>query len=383
MDGALSISVQGLKLIAGFEGFRARSARLPDGSWVIGHGHTRTARAGLRISREDARLLLRYHDLPPVEAMLREHVLIPLTQNEFDALVSFAWNIGIDAFRASPVLSAINAGDRPEAAARMWRWRYGLAEGEHRLIDALARRRAAEISLFLTYPAGPVPVPGAFIRPVTDMADHKRPSGRAGQVTIAAHEPWPPDINRRLPVGEGVPEAAIRSVGDRMTRILGERDAGHEPVPGEDGPSIEEITRAIADLAAPPGKGPPNGVERRRLPRVPMEGQPLPEGQDAGIVDDLAPVVIDQGRVAALMEPGREERRRELIRDVSGSLPFAILSGLGLVGLFLGIRRLTASGAQGFAEPAAVWIGPLLALGGGLVFVMATYYLYLVLRGEE
>lgn len=154
----------GVELIKSFEGFRARATELPNGRWIVGFGHTRGARAGLRVTREEAELVLRHHDLRPIEDLITERVLTPLTQNEFDALVSFAFNIGADAFLESNVLVLLNSGERSQAAEGMSAWRKGRVDGEIRVIDALVRRRAAEKALFLEHPSGRIPVPGALLR---------------------------------------------------------------------------------------------------------------------------------------------------------------------------------------------------------------------------
>ncbi len=78
----------GVELIKTFEGFRPRAARLPDGRFVVGYGHTQSAREGVRIAEADAHALLIY-DLLTVEAAINEWVFAPLTQNQFDALVWF------------------------------------------------------------------------------------------------------------------------------------------------------------------------------------------------------------------------------------------------------------------------------------------------------
>ena len=87
-------SASGLELIKSFEGFRARAAELPNGTWIIGFGHTKSARSGLKVTRTDAEMVLRHHDLAPIEQLICERVYAPLAQNEFDALVSFVFNIG-------------------------------------------------------------------------------------------------------------------------------------------------------------------------------------------------------------------------------------------------------------------------------------------------
>lgn len=416
MGGPLRISAKGLGLVKGFEGFRPRASRLPDGRWIIGYGHTRTARPGLMVSRPDAELLLRYSDLPPIEALIRDEVLAPLTQNEFDALVSFAWNIGPGAFQASTVLAHINAGDRLAAAADMWLWRKGRAGGEIKVIDALVRRRAAEIALFLAHPSGPSPVPGALIRPLPDegAATAALPPTERTVIIEARNDTRAPDRGRST---EGsAPQAAARAVADRIARILGEGGAPVSapggPVPaGEEGPSVEEITRAIADLAGPEAelppahRGPPDGIERRRGPRPageavqqrsappppqpsisglpPAPESPLPPAEGV-IVDDLAPAVIDEQKVRQSMaENGRVYRQNGAVEGLGSWLPFALLSGLGLVGLFMGFQRLIARAAQMPARASDSWVGPLLALGGGLLFLIATYYLYRAMTRDD
>ena len=99
----------GLELIKSFEGFRARSTRLPDGRWTIGHGHVRTAREGVRISRDDAELLLIY-DIRRIEAEIEDCLLSPLNANQYNSLVSFVYNISPGQFRQSDVLRALAGG---------------------------------------------------------------------------------------------------------------------------------------------------------------------------------------------------------------------------------------------------------------------------------
>ncbi|MDP8915610.1 MAG: lysozyme, partial [Pseudomonadota bacterium] len=161
------VSRQGLELIKSFEGLRRRAARLPNGRFVVGYGHIRSTREGAEIAPEDAEALLRY-DLLPIEAALNEWALAPLTQNQFDALVSFAFNIGLASFRRSDVLRRINEGDLLRASAAMDTWRRVDLDGEPVIVDALVRRRAVEKALFLTPPGGQVPAPSAVLRPRVD-----------------------------------------------------------------------------------------------------------------------------------------------------------------------------------------------------------------------
>jgi lysozyme len=164
------ISRAGLDLIERFEGMRRTAARLPDGRWTIGYGHTRSARAGAEVGQADAEALL-YFDLLPVMEAVDGLVSTPLTQNQFDALIAFAFNVGIEAFRDSDVLKRINQGRMTEAAMALDVWRKADIDGDPRVLDALVRRRAAEKALFLT-PAGgltSLASPSALVRPSRDI----------------------------------------------------------------------------------------------------------------------------------------------------------------------------------------------------------------------
>lgn len=168
MKPRLQISRAAIDMIKRFEGCRRTAARTPDGGWVIGHGHTRTARAGAEVSQADAEALLIY-DLIGVAHAVNEHTFTPLSQNQFDALCSFVFSIGAEAFRGSAVLGRLNEGAHLQAACAMELWRRAEVAGEHPVVDALVRRRAAEKALFLT-PAGPwVAAPSAILRPGLDM----------------------------------------------------------------------------------------------------------------------------------------------------------------------------------------------------------------------
>ncbi|WP_375267770.1 lysozyme, partial [Phenylobacterium sp.] len=161
------ISRAAIDLIKRFEGYRAKAARLPDGRWTIGYGHTLTAREGAEVSEKDAEALLLY-DLISVAHTVNDLTYTPLNQNQFDALCCFAFNIGLDNFRRSAVLRRLNEGQLLQAACGMELWRKADFEGERIVIDALVRRRAAEKTLFLTPMDGWVPAPSPVLRPNVD-----------------------------------------------------------------------------------------------------------------------------------------------------------------------------------------------------------------------
>lgn len=165
----LTASRAAFDLIASFEGFRTRAALTGEDQWTLGFGHTATAREGLSVTRAEAEELLRW-DLLPIEDTLRQVALMPLSQNQFDALVSFAFNIGIENFKTSDVLKYLNQGQPIAAALSMHAWRRAPVNGRVLTIDALVRRRAAESAMFLETIGARPAAPSSVIRPQIDMA---------------------------------------------------------------------------------------------------------------------------------------------------------------------------------------------------------------------
>jgi len=163
-----AISAQGLALIQSLEGFRAAPAQLPDGAWVVGYSHVRAGGAGAPVTEAEAADLLSI-DVAPVEALVNETVAKPLTQSQFDALVSFAFSVGGDAFKQSQVLRRVNTGEYMAAACAMDAWRKSDVGGELEIVDGLVRRRAAEKALFLQ-DMPHEPAPSVFVRAKLDHA---------------------------------------------------------------------------------------------------------------------------------------------------------------------------------------------------------------------
>jgi lysozyme len=149
----MQMTEEGLALIRRFEGFRAEAYRCPAGVWTIGYGHTSQAgapkvRPGMVVSEAEAREILAVD-----AAMFAEGVRTALTREvspqQFSALVSFAYNVGIGAFRRSSVLKAVNEGRFEAVPERLKLW----VKADGRRLEGLARRRQAEAELFATVPA--------------------------------------------------------------------------------------------------------------------------------------------------------------------------------------------------------------------------------------
>jgi lysozyme len=259
------ISRSGLELIKGFEGFRRRSARLPAGRFVVGYGHIRSAREGVEVSEADAEALLRY-DLLPVEAAMNEWTFAPLTQNQFDALCSFAFSIGIKTFRRSDVLRRINEGAMLQAAAALEMWRRVELDGEGVIVDALVRRRAAEKALFLKPADGHVPAPSAVLRSRIDFAGYgalprRRPEevetpldgAEAVAVRSAPEAPDAPEVDW------SAPQAAAAAVSARLTALLDDEvldaDASDDQILGE----AEVDPDEVFEDESPAGEGASDG----------------------------------------------------------------------------------------------------------------------------
>lgn len=143
-------SDKGLALIKSFEGFSARPYLCPAGVPTIGYGATyypdgrRVTMQDKPVTEADATAMLRSM-LASYEAGVSRYVLVPVTQGQFDALVSFAYNLGLSALKSSTLLRLVNARDWQGAAAQFGRW--NRAGGK--VLPGLTRRREAERVMFL------------------------------------------------------------------------------------------------------------------------------------------------------------------------------------------------------------------------------------------
>lgn len=146
MNRDRTISEAGIRLIEGFEGLRLQAYQDSVGVWTIGWGSTRDVHEGDVITRAEAEQRLR-DDLRAAENCVRSAVnMVRLTQHQFDALVSFVFNVGCMAFRNSTMLRRLEVGDFAGAAEQFGNWtRAGM---EHPM--GLIKRRNAEADYFRT-----------------------------------------------------------------------------------------------------------------------------------------------------------------------------------------------------------------------------------------
>lgn len=142
----MKISTNGIDLICSFEGLRLKAYDDGVGVWTIGYGTTvingTKVKKGDICTVEQAKSYMA-QDLKQFESAVNQ-VKVPLNQNQYDALVSLAYNIGVSAFLNSTLLKKLNAKDYKGAAAQFDRW--NRAGGK--VMRGLTNRRASEKRLF-------------------------------------------------------------------------------------------------------------------------------------------------------------------------------------------------------------------------------------------
>lgn len=142
----MKTSRAGLALIKRFESLRLKAYVCPAGVLTIGYGHAGDVEAHHEITSHQADVILE-HDVERFEESVASLTQgLALTQGQFDALVSFAFNVGVTALANSTLLKKLRAGDVPGAAAQFGRW----VNAKGVRLAGLVRRREAEAALFLS-----------------------------------------------------------------------------------------------------------------------------------------------------------------------------------------------------------------------------------------
>lgn len=145
----MHVSPSGVDLICNFEGLRLKAYDDGVGVWTIGYGTTKYPN-GIRVKKGDTCTLdqakaYMQNDLKAFEQTVNSAVKVPVSQNQFDALVSLAYNIGSTAFKNSTLVKRLNEGNYKAAANQFDVW---VNAGGKRM-QGLVNRRAAERTLFL------------------------------------------------------------------------------------------------------------------------------------------------------------------------------------------------------------------------------------------
>jgi lysozyme len=140
----MKTSPQGIDLIKEFEGFRPDAYQDVGGVWTIGYGFTQGVKEGDTITQEEADARLAQELLVPIENFLNRVCTVIPTQNQFDALVSLTYNIGMGNFQHSTVLADHNNRDFAGAQQAFLRW--DVSNGE--TVPGLYNRRKKESDLY-------------------------------------------------------------------------------------------------------------------------------------------------------------------------------------------------------------------------------------------
>ena len=139
----MEISQEGLSLIKKFEGCELEAYKCAAGVWTIGYGSTNGVEEGMEISQERADMLL-LEDVEVFEEAVNKLVEVPLEQNQFDALVSWTFNLGSTNLKNSTLLKVLNDKDYEGVPAQIKRWN----KAGGKVLQGLIRRREAEALLF-------------------------------------------------------------------------------------------------------------------------------------------------------------------------------------------------------------------------------------------
>lgn len=139
----MKTSNSGINLIKKYEGCYLESYKCPAGKWTIGYGHTKNVKKGMIITKLQATEYLK-DDLVTYEKAVNKYVKVPINQNQFDALISFAFNCGTGALKSSTLLKKLNNKDYEGAANEFKRWN----KCNGKVLTGLTSRRSAEKDLF-------------------------------------------------------------------------------------------------------------------------------------------------------------------------------------------------------------------------------------------
>jgi lysozyme len=138
----MKISRKGTELIKRFEGCQLTAYKCPAGVWTIGYGHTRNVKMGMKITQQEAEKFL-LDDVAPCENILSKFTL---KQNQFDALVSWIFNLGVGNFNSSTLkLKLLAKASDIEVADQIIRW----TKANGKVLLGLQKRRVAEANMYV------------------------------------------------------------------------------------------------------------------------------------------------------------------------------------------------------------------------------------------
>lgn len=140
----MRINKEGLSIIKQCEGCRLKAYLCPSLIPTIGYGHTTGVKIGDTITQADAERYL-LQDIKRFEQAVTALVTVPVNENQFSALVSFTFNVGVGAFKSSTLLKKLNLRDYKGCSNEFDRWVYG---SNKKPLEGLKKRRKLERQLF-------------------------------------------------------------------------------------------------------------------------------------------------------------------------------------------------------------------------------------------
>jgi lysozyme len=145
----MNISQKGLELIKKYESFQAKPYFCPAGKLTIGYGHVISTHEQFNtaITEKDANRILA-NDLKVTETTIAKGITVPLTQGQYDALVSLVYNWGGGNFLRSAGLKYLNKGDYPQAAEEFFSAENGVVKIQGKFSQGLYNRRQAELEMW-------------------------------------------------------------------------------------------------------------------------------------------------------------------------------------------------------------------------------------------
>lgn len=141
------VNQAGIELVKKWESLRLKAYLCSAGKATIGWGHTAGVVMGMQCSEAQAVAWLRA-DLAHAGEAVSRYITVPLSDNQFAALVSFVFNAGRGALQTSTLRKKLNAGDYGAVPGQLWRWNKETKGGKKVVSQGLANRRAAEIELW-------------------------------------------------------------------------------------------------------------------------------------------------------------------------------------------------------------------------------------------
>ena len=144
----MHISDKGLDLIKHFEGCELEAYKCAAGVWTIGYGYTKDVQEGDKWDKEKAEFMLWRELEDEYEQYINDLVTVPMNQCQFDALVSWVYNLGPANLKSSTLLKCLNLGDYNGVPEQIKRWNKATVNGKREVLPGLTRRREAEAKMF-------------------------------------------------------------------------------------------------------------------------------------------------------------------------------------------------------------------------------------------